>query len=136
MQLSNCLLSDETLGALENLQLTELNLGLNRWLNEGLAHLRKLPITNLDLGFNARSATNAGVAHLWKLPLFTLDLENCSRLTDAGVGQLRKLPWLTKLNLGNCDGLSRACKQEMAGYQVLWDFYCHERRNRNICWDW
>lgn len=90
------------LGEIPLPRLAHLDLRRCRKLTEaGLEHLRKLPLTRLNL----QGCEGVGsLAPLHGLPLTSLSLEDCFQLAPADLGHLRGAP-LAHLNLGYCTGL-------------------------------
>ncbi|MFN7834577.1 MAG: hypothetical protein ACK5NY_02095 [Burkholderiaceae bacterium] len=96
------------LAHLKGLQLTSLNLSRNYCgvTDAGLAHLQGMPLTSLNLSWCSQ-ITDAGLAHLQGMPLTSLNLYLCYDITDAGLAHLQGMP-LTSLNLCGCGGITDA----------------------------
>ena len=101
LELEGCrAITDEGLMHLKNLPLQHLNLNLCEFSKYGLAHLQSLQqLKHLNLAY-CGNITDVGLANLLTLPLQHLDLER-SNITRAGLVQLKKLTQLEYLNVTN-----------------------------------
>jgi Leucine-rich repeat (LRR) protein len=83
-------------------RLEELDMGGTKVTDKGLAHLGKLPLRRLRLGW-AMEFTDAGLAHLARIKtLEELDL-SFTKVTGKGLGHLRPLASLKALDLRGTD---------------------------------
>lgn len=115
LNLCRChLISDEGLGHLVGMPLSQLNLeGCNLITDEGLGFLRGMKLTSLDLE-GLSLITNEGLRNLVGMPLQLLSVHNCKLVSGEGLKFFHNMP-LTKLNFGGCSGLTDANLGQLQG---------------------
>lgn len=120
LRLNECGINGSGLAHLRKLRLTDLSLWLCHAItDEAMLHLAEMPLTRLNLG-RCDSMTAAGLAHLseMQLPLTSLDLFHWDQLTDGDLALLQGLP-LFKLNLSYCTQLSDAGLLNLHGLPLV-----------------